>query len=199
MRRTHSENIGASPLIFLPVVHLRVYLEVAHETCCHLSLVSSVRNFFFFFLFPIWVFFHNHLRITELQGKVEGISLTPHYHFTSLHRHLDISQAIIAVSLSLHMASSRTRTRNLWFLNATYTPSEFLQSNEKRNSRRIFWKKFVSIVLPPSHIFYSGKWKITPLSPKTLKGYLENLKISIIPDLLFRKSIIFQKSNLHEK
>ena len=197
MRRTHPEKTGASLFTFLPVVHFRVYLEVVHETCSHLSLVSNVRNFLFFFLFPIWVFFHNHLQITELQGKVEGISLTPRHHFQPLHRHLDISQAIIAMGLPLHIASSRTRTRNFWFLNATCTPSEFLQINEKRNSRRIFWKKFVSIVLPPSHFFYSRKGKITPL--KILKGYLENLKITIIADLLFRKSIIFQKSNLPEK
>ena len=35
-----------------------------------------------FFFFSIWVFFHEHSRITRLQGKGEGISLTPHYRFT---------------------------------------------------------------------------------------------------------------------
>ena len=39
------------------------------------------------FFFSIWVFFHEHSRITELQRKGEGISLTPHYHFNPLHRH----------------------------------------------------------------------------------------------------------------
>ena len=29
--------------------------------------------------FSIWVFFHEHSRITGLQGKGEGISLTPHH------------------------------------------------------------------------------------------------------------------------
>ena len=41
-------------------------------------------NFFIEFsidFFSIWVFFHNHSRITGLQGKGKGISLTPHYHF----------------------------------------------------------------------------------------------------------------------
>ena len=66
--------------------------------------------------FSIWVFFHDHSRITGLQGKGEGISLTPHYHFHPLHRHLDISRAITAESLPLHIASSRTRTGNLWSL-----------------------------------------------------------------------------------
>ena len=31
--------------------------------------------------FSIWVFYHNHSRITGLQGKGEGIFLTLHYHF----------------------------------------------------------------------------------------------------------------------
>ena len=41
--------------------------------------------------FSIWVFSHEHSRITGLQGKGEGISLTPHHHFHPLLRHLDIS------------------------------------------------------------------------------------------------------------
>ena len=68
--------------------------------------------------FSIWVFFHEHSRITGLQGKEEGISLTPHYHFHPLHRHLDISRAITAESSPLRIASSRTRTGNLWFSSA---------------------------------------------------------------------------------
>ena len=47
--------------------------------------------------FSIWVFFHEHSRFTGQQGKGEGISLTPLYHFHPLHRHLDISWAITAV------------------------------------------------------------------------------------------------------
>ena len=41
----------------------------------------------YLFIFSIGVFFHYHSRITGLQGKREGISLTPHYHFHPLHRH----------------------------------------------------------------------------------------------------------------
>ena len=48
------------------------------------------------FFFSIAAFFHDHTRITGLQGKGERISLTPHYHFHPLHRHLDISRAITA-------------------------------------------------------------------------------------------------------
>ena len=70
----------------------------------------------FFCFFSIGVFFHDHSRITGLQGKGEGISLTLYYHFHPLHRHLDISREITAESSPLHVGSSRTRTRNLWFL-----------------------------------------------------------------------------------
>ena len=65
------------------------------------------------FLFSIWVFCHDHSRITGLQGKAERISLTPHYHFHPLHGHLDISRAITAESSPLYIGSSRTRTWNL--------------------------------------------------------------------------------------
>ena len=65
----------------------------------------------------MWIFFDEDSRSTELQGKREGISLTPHYHLHPFHRHLDFSRAITAESLPLHIASSRTRTGNLWFPN----------------------------------------------------------------------------------
>ena len=55
-------------------------------------------------------------RITGLQGKGEGISLTPHYHLHPLHRHLDISREITAESSSLHITSL---TGNLWFLSTS--------------------------------------------------------------------------------
>ena len=86
------------------------------------NLIKRLENFKasmeFFFLF-IWVFFHEHSRFTRQQGKGEGIYLTPLYHFHPLHRHLDISRAITAESSPLHIAGSRTRTRNLWFPSAS--------------------------------------------------------------------------------
>ena len=48
--------------------------------------------------FSIWVFFHEHSRITGLQDKGKGISLTPHNHFQPLHRHVDISRMVAAES-----------------------------------------------------------------------------------------------------
>ena len=82
--------------------------------------LSSPHHQFFDFFFSIWVSFHEHSRITELQGRGGGgISLTPRYHFHPLHRHLHISWVITAESLPLHIASSRTRTGNLWFPSAS--------------------------------------------------------------------------------
>ena len=57
------------------------------------KLVVSVFHFF-----SIWVSFHQHSRITGLQGKGEGISLSPHYHFHSFYGHLDIGRVITAES-----------------------------------------------------------------------------------------------------
>ena len=70
--------------------------------------------------FAVWVFFDEHWRITGLQGKGEGISLTPHYHFRSLHRHLDISRVITTGSSPLHIASRRSQTGNFWFPRASH-------------------------------------------------------------------------------
>ena len=71
------------------------------------------------FFFSVWVFFHEHSLFTGQQVKGEGIFLTPLYHFHPLHRHLDISRAITAESLPLHIARSRTRTGKFWFPSAS--------------------------------------------------------------------------------
>ena len=81
--------------------------------------VIIISDSVFFGFFSVWVFFREHSRITVLQGKGEGISLTPHYHFYPLHRHLDVSRVITAESSPLHIASSQTETRNLWFPSAS--------------------------------------------------------------------------------
>ena len=58
--------------------------------------------FFFFYLGFLPRTFMNH----RTAGEGVGISLTPHYYFHPLHRHLDNSWAITAESSSLHIASS---------------------------------------------------------------------------------------------
>ena len=67
----------------------------------------------------ICVFFHEHSRITGMQGKGEGISLTPHYYFHPRHRHVDIGRVITAESSPLHIASSWIRTGNFCFPSAS--------------------------------------------------------------------------------
>ena len=57
----------------------------------YLKLANLNLAFIYLSYFYIWVFFHDHSRITGLQEKREGISLTPNYHFHPLYRHLDIS------------------------------------------------------------------------------------------------------------
>ena len=73
----------------------------------------------FQYFFSIWVSIREHSQITGPHEKGEGISLTPHYRFQPLHRHLNITEVITAESSPLHISSSRTRTRNLWFLSAS--------------------------------------------------------------------------------
>ena len=70
-------------------------------------ILTSCSSVFFFV-----GFFHEHSRSTGLQGKWEVISVTLHYHSDPLYRHLDISWAITAESLPLHIAGSWTRTAN---------------------------------------------------------------------------------------
>ena len=78
-------------------------------------LISSFSEVFFFYL----DFLTQTFTITGQQGKGEAISSTPLYHFHPLHRHLDISQAITAVSSPLRIVSRRTYTGNLWFPSAS--------------------------------------------------------------------------------
>ena len=82
----------------------------------------------FFCFFSTWIFFHDHSRITGLQGNGEGISLIPHYHFHLLHGHVDISRAITAESSPLHIASSQTRTGSLRFPSASREPLSYALS-----------------------------------------------------------------------
>ena len=60
---------------------------------------------------------------------MEGISLTPHYHFHSYQRYLDIRRVVTAESSPLHIGSSRTWTGNLWCPSANRQP--FRQKNKK--------------------------------------------------------------------
>ena len=91
-------------------VHLYLNWKIPQE---HFKHKKNIGVFFYV------GFFDKHSRIKGLQGKGEGISLTPHYHFHSLHSHLDISRAIIAEISPLRIASSQTGTGSLWFPSAS--------------------------------------------------------------------------------
>ena len=96
---------------YLPIIFCSVKSKgKQNKLLISLILKESKRLFFF----SIWGFFQEHLRFTEQQEKREAISLIPLYHFHPLHRNIDISRAITAKCSSLHIASSRFRTRNLW-------------------------------------------------------------------------------------
>ena len=96
---------------------------ICEDLNCELFLITFNRPFLFSFLFfyyyyyffSIWVLFYGNSRITGLQGKGEYISLTPHYHFHSLYRHLKISWAITVESSPLHIEGSRSQTGTFGF------------------------------------------------------------------------------------
>ena len=105
------------PWNFTTFSHSVLYesLGVKNKVKYTLQLVSVVLlTFLFFFVCFFFLFSFTNIRESQgLQGKREGVSLTSHYHFYPLHRHLDISRVITAESSPLHIASSRARTGNL--------------------------------------------------------------------------------------
>ena len=122
LREGGSDNSSYETINHLPTVEKQcnynllkvICMENIRSTILTYLNTNSIENLCFFVFafvfFTISVFFHEHSRITGLQGKGECISLTPHYHFQPLHRHLNISRAIAAESSPLHIVSSRTRT-----------------------------------------------------------------------------------------
>ena len=99
----------------IPIMNL--FLTLMLKKPVFLNVKSKLLSLLFFL--PGFFFFHVHSRSRGQQGKAEGIYLTPLYHFHLLHRHLDISCAVTAESSPLHIVSSRIRTRNLRFSNAS--------------------------------------------------------------------------------
>ena len=106
--------------------------------------VNPLNILFCLFLF-IRVFFHEHSWFTRQQGRREGTDSTPLYQFHPTYGHIDISREIAAGSSPLCIASSRTRTGNLWF------PSEDLSLIYLRLVRNNYWQlyKNKSNILPP--------------------------------------------------
>ena len=92
-----------------------------------IALFEAVLNAFVAFFFFFYLdFLSQPFTSYRTAGEGRDHSLTPHYHFHPLHRHLGISCAITAESLSLHIGSSQTRTRNLWFPGASHWPLSYV-------------------------------------------------------------------------
>ena len=117
-------NFCYAALIFCSGIPL-CDLCTLHDVVFHF-MVQTFHDVFFiyagtFFItrrlyfFSIWVSFHEHSRFT---GEAIHLFNCTLYNFHPLHRHLDISRAITAGSSPLRIASSRTRTRYLWFPSA---------------------------------------------------------------------------------
>ena len=107
------------------------------EKCFQLSF----RSFF-----SIWVFFHEHSRITGLQRNGKGISLNPHYHFHPLHRHLNISWTF----------TSAHSWQPDW--NRETLVSECKSLTTKLCTLEKFWRK--KKVVLELKVFLVGRWEI---------------------------------------
>ena len=77
--------------------------EFNQQQWLEIKITHTIQSIFF----SIWHFFCEHWWFTGQQGKREAIC-TPLYHFTPLHRHLDISWVITAESSPLCIPSSGT-------------------------------------------------------------------------------------------
>ena len=110
---------------------------------CDYWLISPTQQTLFF---SMWVFFHEHWWITGLQGKGRAFHYLLTTPFHPLHRHLDISGTMTAESLPLHIASSRTRTGNLWFPSASYWPGNYKTAGNYKMTPLIVQCQFQSIV-----------------------------------------------------
>ena len=84
-----------------------------------IAFLRETSEFFFsFYVGFLSRTFKNHRTAEEGRGYFINSSL-PLPYFHQLHRHLDNSRAITAESSPLHVASSWTRTGNLWFPSAS--------------------------------------------------------------------------------
>ena len=96
---------------------LHILLQISSNQRCSIKKGVLQKKFFCFL-----IYLYEHSRFPGHEGKGEGISLTPFYHFHPLHGHLHIIRMITAESSPLHMANRQTRTGNLWFPSTSCLP-----------------------------------------------------------------------------
>ena len=117
-RLISSDNI--SPWSWLLMKQLNILnvcqIKILQQLLLMLKIKSSIIprtlnqiSIFFFYLDFLSLLFTIHR--TAEEGKFN--SLTPHYHFHRVHRHLDISWVSTTDSSPLDIVSSRTRTGSL--------------------------------------------------------------------------------------
>ena len=113
-----SENVGGIISVgqIISIWRITTYLKLFPSSQTWLWLRQTFQIFS-----SIWVLFHEHSRITGLQGKGRGesIPLTPHYHFYPLRGRLGIGRAIAIESSPLRIVCTRTWTGKLWFPSAS--------------------------------------------------------------------------------
>ena len=102
-------------LYYMDLPHERVKVLFTHHTpkVCSYMLQSRIR--FFLFLFFLSGFSFTNIHDSQVSKRKGRLSLYPFYQFNSPHRHFDISQVNTAEKSPLRIASSHTRTGNLWF------------------------------------------------------------------------------------
>ena len=120
------------------VIVLALFMLFLCYFICYVLLSSSIfahhqfavdlltRYYYYYYYYYYYhCYFLSEFSLTNIhesqdcRGRRRAFLLAPHYHLHPLHRHLDINRAIAAESSHLHIASSRTRTGNLWFPSAS--------------------------------------------------------------------------------
>ena len=118
--------------------------------------------------FSIRVFFHNYSWITGLQGKEEGISLTPHHQFYLLHRQLDISWMI--------------PTENPPLLDSNWKPlvSECKSLTTKLCAQKIIFFINIDTMLEPFFWYFQSDAPLAPFLYQKLEVIMWNLMQRLI-------------------
>ena len=107
------QDLSEKPMATIPFIRFsnQVFKKMQNEGSKHGSIMSMLKKVFgiYFNVFKVFAdtvdnFIKPFFAITVQQEKGEAISLSPLYHFHTLHGQLDTSQAVTAGSSPLHIA-----------------------------------------------------------------------------------------------
>ena len=113
-----TELAAANFFLKSTVLNAQEHLQRSHSFIVNVLIWQFLNSSCSFF--SIWVFFHENPRFTGQQRKGEIFCLTSLYHFYPLCRHLSISRTTTAGNSPLRIASSRTRTGNVWLRSTSH-------------------------------------------------------------------------------